>query len=129
MKQPIDVTFPDSKISVTFLDFAEPILGKEDAALTAAETEKCLSVAFLVWNAVVYDTVHGNTEWVTRLRKQIAHDAPFSALIEGLIARKQTQFGHDLRLVGSYKIVEKNGECGCASRRGRRRRKVDCRTV
>ncbi len=110
MKQPIDITFPDAKISASFLDFAEPILSREDDALTTAETEKCLSVAFVVWNAVVYDTVHGNTQWVTRLREQIAHDVPLSALIEGLIARKQTLFGHDLRLVGNYKIVEKNGE-------------------
>lgn len=29
MKHPIDTTFPDSKISEAFLEFAEPILGKE----------------------------------------------------------------------------------------------------
>jgi len=110
MKHRIDTTFPDSKISATFLEFAEPILVKEGEPPTVEETEKALSVAFVVWNAVVYDTVHGNTEWVTRLRKQIAHEAPLSALIENLIARKKIQFGHDLRLVGSYKIVEKNGE-------------------
>ena len=111
MKQPIATAFPDSKISETFLKFAEPLLGKEAESLTAEETEKVLSVAFVVWNAVVYDTVHGNTEWVTRVRKQMANaDAARSILIEDLIARKQSQFGHDLRLVGNYKIVEKNGE-------------------
>jgi hypothetical protein len=31
-------------------------------------------------------------------------------LIDGLIARKQTQFSRDLRLVGKYEIVEKHGE-------------------
>jgi len=27
-----------------------------------------------------------------------------------MIARKQTQFGHDLRLVGQYEILERDGE-------------------
>lgn len=110
MKDQIDSASPDSKISATFLKFAEPLLGEESGSLTAEETEKVLSIASLVWNAVVYDTVHGHTEWVTRLRQQIAHEAPFSALIEGLVARKQTQFGHDLRLVGHYEIIERDGE-------------------
>lgn len=69
-----------------------------------------LRIAFVVWNAVVYDTVHGNTEWVTRVRNQVAQDSQLTVLIDGLIARKQTQFGHDLRLVGKYEIVETNGE-------------------
>lgn len=110
MKHPIDSPFPETKISETFLEFAEPILGTEIGSLTAEETEKGLSIAFVVWNAVVYDTVHGNTEWVTRLRKQVELDSQLTVLIDGLITRKQTRFGHDLRLVGKYEIVETNGE-------------------
>lgn len=110
MKHPIDSRFPESKISEMFLKFAEPILGNEGGSLTAEETEKALSIAFVVWNAVVYDAAHGNAEWVTRLRKQVAQDSQLTVLIDGLITRKQTQFGHDLRLVGKYEIVETNGE-------------------
>ena len=110
MKHPIDSPFPESKISEIFLKFAEPILGNESDSLTAEETEKALSIAFVVWNAVVYDTAHGNTEWVTRLRKQVAQDSQLTVLIDGLIARKQAQFGHDLHLAGKYEIVETNGE-------------------
>lgn len=104
MKHEIDSPFPEAKISETFLEFAEPILGNQSGSLTAAEIEKALSVAFVVWNAVVYDTVHGNTGWVTRVRKQVARDSLLPRLIDGLITRKQTQFGHDLRLVGKYEI-------------------------
>lgn len=110
MKHPIDPPFPETKISETFLEFSEPILGTEIGSLTAEETEKGLSIAFVVWNAVVYDTVHGNTEWVTRLRKQVELDSQLTVLIDGLITRKQTRFGPDLRLVDKYEIVETNGE-------------------
>lgn len=67
-------------------------------------------MAFVAWNAVVYDTVHRNTEWVTRLRTQAAPDAALPAVVESLIERKRTQFGNDLRLVGTYKMVERDGE-------------------
>jgi hypothetical protein len=110
MTQAIDPRFPEPKISETFLEFAEPILGNEIGSLTAEEIEQALRVPFVVWNAVVYDTVHGNAEWVTRVREQVAQDPQLTLLIDGLITRKQTQFGHDLRLVGKYEIVETNGE-------------------
>lgn len=109
MKVPTDLAFSESKISAAFLEFAQPILG-EGGSLTAEQIEQMLRVAFVSWNAVVYDTVHRNTQWVTRLRTQVAPDAALSAVVEGLIDRKRTQFGNDLRLVGSYKMVEANGE-------------------
>jgi len=109
MKVPTDLAFPESKISAAFLEFAQPILG-EEGSLAAEQIEQILRVAFVAWNAVVYDTVHRNTQWVTRLRTQVAPDAALSAVVEGLIERKRTQFGNDLRLVGSYKMVETNGE-------------------
>ena len=62
MKHAIDSPFPEAKISETFLKFAEPILGNESGSLTAEETEKALSVAFVVWNAVVYDTLYTATQ-------------------------------------------------------------------
>jgi hypothetical protein len=101
---------PDRRISEAFLEFAEPLLEKEGAPPTAQEAEKVLQLASTIWNAVVYDTVHGNTEWVTRLRNLIAGQPPLVALIEQMILRKQSSFGHDLRLVGEFKILEKNGE-------------------
>jgi len=108
MKDPIETPASDSKISAAFLAFAQPILG-EEGSLTAEQIEQVLRVAFVAWNAVVYDTVYGNTEWVTRLRTQVAPDAALSAVVEDLIARKRNLFGNDLRLVGHYKMVERDG--------------------
>jgi hypothetical protein len=61
LNDPIDTPFPASKISAVFLEFAQPILG-EEGSLTAKQIEQILRVAFVTWNAVVYDTVHANTE-------------------------------------------------------------------
>jgi hypothetical protein len=96
----IDISFPDGKISEAFLEFAEPLLEKEGAPPTREEIEKALGLAFLVWNAVVYDTVHRNTEWVTRVRNQVAGERPIAAFVEQLIERKRNLFGHDQGLVG-----------------------------
>jgi hypothetical protein len=106
----VDLSFPDRKISEAFLEFAEPLLEKEGAPPTAREAEKVLQLAATIWNAVVYDTAHGNTEWVTKLRNLIAGQPPLVALIEQMILRKRSSFGHDLRLIGEFKILEKNRE-------------------
>jgi hypothetical protein len=55
-------------------------------------------------------TLHGL--WVTRLRNLIAGQPPLVALIEQMILRKRSSFGHDLRLIGEFKILEKDGEWG-----------------
>ncbi len=106
----ISVSVPQIKISEAFLNFAEPLLGTEPQSRTREEVEGALKLAQLVWNAVVLDTVCGNSRFITELRERIAQQPPISALVEKLIARKQTQLGHDLRLVGQYEIVERDGE-------------------
>uniref|UniRef100_A0A832A298 Uncharacterized protein n=1 Tax=Desulfacinum infernum TaxID=35837 RepID=A0A832A298_9BACT len=104
------ISFPDSKISETFLDFAEPLLLSAGAKITKHQFEKALRIAFTVWNSVVYDTVNGNSNFVTELKKYVADDPSAEALIERMISRKKTMFGDDLRLIGDYKIMNKKGQ-------------------
>lgn len=106
----ISVSFPQTKISEAFLNFAEPLLGTEPQSRTREEIDGALKLALIVWNALVFDTVRGNTDWVMRVRKQVVEQPPVATLVEELIVRKQTQFGNDLRLVGQYEIVERDGE-------------------
>ena len=106
----VELSFPDTKISEAFLEFAEPVLVKEQGPPTPEEVESVLRLASTVWNAVVFDTVRGNTEWVTKVRKQVADQPPLAALMEQMILRKKSLFGDDLRLVGEYKLVEQDGE-------------------
>jgi hypothetical protein len=105
-----DRSFPDTKISEAFLDFAEPLLEKEGAPPTAQEVEKVLQLASTIWNAVVSDAVRGSNEWVTKVRSQVEGHPPLEALMEQMIIRKQSLFSHDRRLVGEFKILGKDGE-------------------
>jgi hypothetical protein len=101
---------PDTKISEAFLDFAEPLLEAQGAPPTAQEVEKVLQLASTIWNAVVLDTVRGGNEWMTKIRSQTAGHPPLEAMVEQMIVRKQSLFGHDLRLVGEFKILGTEGE-------------------
>jgi hypothetical protein len=103
-------SFPDTKISEAFLEFADPLLVKEQGPPTPEEVESVLRLASIAWNAVVFDTVRGNTDWVTKVRRQVADEPPLAALMEQMILRKKSLFGHDLRLVGEYKLVEQDGQ-------------------
>ena len=105
-----NLSFPDTKISEAFLDFAQPLLEKEGEPPSREEMEKALHLASTVWNAVVFDTVQGNTHFVTMARALVAGNPPLPAMIENLIVRKQTVFGHDLRLVGKYSLVGQDGD-------------------
>jgi hypothetical protein len=102
---------PDKKISETFLAFAEPLFMEgADTAPTRHQVEQILKVAFTVWNAIVFDTVHGNDRYVSDLRKLMAKDPLSVAIVEGMITRKLTEFADDLRVIGDYELYEKNGE-------------------
>ena len=104
------MSFPDRKISESFLEFAEPLLQFDGKIPSHEEMEDVLRIAFAAWNAVVFDTVRGNTHFVTQVRQQLAEHPPLAALIETMILRKQSAFGRDLRLVGDYKLVQHDGE-------------------
>lgn len=96
--------FPTRKISETFLEFAKPLMEAELVPPTLEEAEAILMFAFVAWNAVVYDTVNGNTEWVTKVRSPVAGKPEVLKIIDNLIQRKKELYGGDLRLVGKYKL-------------------------
>ncbi|MGD8284795.1 MAG: hypothetical protein PVG08_11840 [Desulfobacterales bacterium] len=66
--------FPHRKISETFLDFTSPLLDALNKDVTKYQVEQVLKIAFTAWNAVVLDTVKGNTRYVTQLRELTAED-------------------------------------------------------
>ena len=104
-----ELLFPERKISETFLDFAKPLLDSTPNKVTKVQIEKCMKIAFTVWNSVVYDSVNGNLEYVTKLRRLFSKDPEGSILIEGMISRKKAMFGDDFRVIGEYKITKRFG--------------------
>ncbi len=109
-RNPQSLTFPDRKISETFLDFAQPLLSGLGSEATDNQMNEALKIAFVVWNSVVYDTVNGETKLVDQLRQSTSHDPDMSLFIARLIFRKHNLFGDDHRLVGEFKLTRKNGE-------------------
>ena len=99
-KRPL--SYPDRKISETFLEFAAPLLATGDGPRSVFE--EVLRVAFTVWNAVVIADVRGDDQYLAQVRRAIADHPGVSLLVENLIERKRAQFGDDLRLIGKYKV-------------------------
>ena len=107
---PRQFSYPDTKISETFLRFAAPLTEPLGPAITKDQFEEALKIAFTVWNAVVYDAVAGNDQYISSVRGLTSGDPTTAALIEGLIRRKEVEFGDDGRLIGEYTLRQKNGE-------------------
>lgn len=100
----------DGKISEAFLDFASPLIVAAGPEAGPAELEPILKVAFVVWNAVVLDTVSGTTRFVDELRQATANQPGPAVLMEQLLSRKRLAFAHDERLIGRYELRQEAGE-------------------
>jgi hypothetical protein len=103
-------SFPERKISEAFLRFAEPLLASLVPDATEHQMEEVLKLAFVVWNAVVYDTAVGDPQFLASLREAMSSEPPIAEAIEELVVRKRSLFADDHRLVGEYKLIRKDGE-------------------
>jgi len=95
---------PNTKISETFLSFAEPILLTMPPNHTIHHVEKGLRLAYTVWNSVVYADATGVDRFLAELRARTAYDSATTAFIENLISRKRTIFGADERIIGEWYV-------------------------
>jgi len=110
--------FSDQKISETFLRFAKPLIECYGVVPTKEQLESALNIAFLIWNAVVFDAADGNSRHENELRQHITATLPtlerdrkiVEQMVELMITRKKTTFGKDVRLIGDFRIIKKNGE-------------------
>ena len=103
-------SFPETKISETFLRFAEPLTEPLGVGITKDQFQEALKIAFTVWNAVVFDAVACNDKYTASVRELTSRDPMTAALIDALIRRKEVEFGDDHRLIGEYTLRQKNGE-------------------
>ncbi|MDD3586827.1 MAG: hypothetical protein PHQ75_06555 [Thermoguttaceae bacterium] len=102
---------PTEKISANFLDFLDPLL--EMLGHDSPEEDDYLyQLGMTIWDSVVLDTVRGNTVMVDKMRRKLAEEMPhMSIVLEQLINRKMSDFGHDQRLVLHYSFIP-DPECG-----------------
>jgi len=102
---------PTRKISETILDFGSPILRVLPENVTKEEFEAAIRFIVTAWNAVVLDgwnkTKKYEIEYCKALDKM---PIEISGALGKLIKRKKRKYSSDLRAVGNYWVIEKNGE-------------------
>jgi hypothetical protein len=101
------------KISETFLEFAEPLWVPLGPAASDQELEQVLLLAWTVWNAIVFGAAAPNQpcqQELRELRNLVDQDSGARMVVEHLIARKQTLFADDQRLIGRYRLNRRQGE-------------------
>ena len=101
--------FPSQKISEAFLEFSSPLLKTLPKPATKHDIDKILRITYTIWNAVVFDKVFENTDYISEIRATFKHDKEGSSLIDYFITRKNELFGDDLRIIGEYKIIMMDG--------------------
>jgi hypothetical protein len=99
---------PEGKISATFIDFASPLIETAGPDIGGPELQAILKLAFTVWNAVVFDTVNGDSRFVDDIRQATASDPGATSLVEQLIWRKRKHFADDDRVIGNYQLREED---------------------
>ncbi len=103
---------PTKKISLTLLEYADPLINELEADYTQSDLEGVLQLATCIWNACVLDQWHNTTENVELLRGQvsIAENSIPTVVVEAMIQRKKQDFGGDPRAITNECVVVKNGE-------------------
>ena len=103
---------PTKKISLTLLEYAEPLINELEDGYSQSDLESVLHLATCIWNSCVVDQWHSTTENVELLRRQIskAENSIPTAIVEGMIQRKKQCFGADPRAITNECVVVKNGE-------------------
>ena len=97
-------TFPDRKISETFLHFAAPLLSLRSEA-PERQIQAALEVAFTAWNAVIFADVLNNDRYIEDARRLMANATGPAMLMEQMIARKRELFADDTRMIGDWKVT------------------------
>ena len=103
---------PTKKISLTLIEYAEPMIENLPNGYSKSDLEVVLKLATSIWNACIRDQWHstnGNVEAIRRLISRSDQTVPI-AIVEALIARKKQLFSDDFRAITNECVVVKDGE-------------------
>jgi hypothetical protein len=98
-------TFPDRKISETFLRFAAPLLPTLRSEAPERQIQAALEVAYTAWNAVIFADVLNNNRYIDDARRLTDNTTGPAMLMEQMIARKRELFADDTRMIGDWKVT------------------------
>lgn len=99
------LSYPERKISETFLDFAAPLLHELPRNAREQRAKEALHIACTAWNAVVFADVLNDNHFLDEIRSLMADKPELAQLMEPLIARKRALFGDDERLIGTWEVT------------------------
>ncbi len=99
------LTYPDRKISETFLHFAEPLLHDLDSETPEQRAQVALELSFVAWNAVIFADVLNDHRHLDEIRRLMAAKPETAVLMERLIARKRSLFADDQRMIGTWEVT------------------------
>ena len=98
-------TFPDRKISETFLQFATPIIQDLPSEAPEHRARQALQVSFTVWNAVIFADVLNDHGYLHEIRRLTADNPEAGLFVEHMIARKRELFADDERMIGDWEVT------------------------
>jgi len=103
-------SFPDRKMSAVLLDFAEPLLNAVDEAKAF---QAIISFAALCWNLAFFPGRKQQKHLLSMVNRLAEADPPMRFELQdwarALLARKQTCFANDRRMIVGLDVVEEAG--------------------
>jgi len=100
---------PSLKISQTFIDFVKPVMPPVDENTTEDQIRTIFEIGFMVWNAVLLDSVNNNDYYIGYIEEILSQNPGFDFFINPLIERRKTLFANDKRMIGNFTVTYKDG--------------------
>ncbi|AWV89260.1 hypothetical protein [Bradymonas sediminis] len=102
-----DLKIHDPELTLTFLDFAQPITKRAHSETSADEFENALSFALTIWNVLAIDAESPEGGVLAELREQLGAnraDPETLEMIDILVDRYRTRHAGDARTVGNLQV-------------------------
>lgn len=80
-----------------------------DENTTEDQIRTFFELGFMVWNAVLLDSVNKNNFYKGYIEDLLSQNPGFDMFIRPLIERRKTLFANDKRLIGNFTVIYKDG--------------------
>ena len=101
---------PIRKISETILDYGNPVFQSLPSNPTKVQFEELARIVVCAWNAVILDEWNKTDKYQASLLSTSEKVEGLQLIIKRLIKRKKKKFSEDMRGVGHYEAIDRNGK-------------------